>query len=160
MAQPLLLLLVAGLAHARCSFDRCTNTRGGNKGTVDDSGRHACWARANPTDFSTLHKCTCMEGTAFLTGNTETECGQGHHDPQCNTEMQYTCCDEDEVPTNAPLCNVHHPQACRANGVYDDDCCARKTTSSCAEGFTKVQSNNDCGPVTVSYTHLTLPTKA
>jgi hypothetical protein len=49
------------------------------------------------------------------------------------------------MPTNVPLCNVHHSQACRANGLYDDDCCARKEVSSCAEGFAKVQSDDECG---------------
>ena len=154
-AQPLLLLLLAGLAHARCSFHRCTNTRGGNKGTVDDTGAHTCNAYAGAAD-TWFHKCTCTEGTAFLTGVSKST-GTGQHGDSTGFSSGYTCCDEDEVPTDAPLCNVHHPQACRANGLYDDDCCARKEISSCAEGFTKVQSDNSCDGKGIVFRYTCVP---
>jgi hypothetical protein len=122
--------------------------KGENKGTIVDSGPNACWASARPQHNIQYHKCACTEGTAFLTGiqkQVRRRLDDEHARPP---DLQYTCCDEDKKPTNAsivPLCsNWHHPEACRANGKYDHDCCAKKAASSCAKGFAKVQSNQDC----------------
>lgn len=34
--------------------------------------------------------------------------------------------------------------ACRERGEWDDDCCGLKTETSCADGLTKIETNDIC----------------